>query len=109
MQIEAVIIFPNVRGIFDYRKKIHKNERVGWVVSKWELRLINNKMLWIRIQMDADYNTHTLSLDKKKVAAKRYNLPIIYIDKRRAKHIMSRQSFDDIRLNKIPFHEQDLK
>lgn len=110
MQIEAVIIFPNVRGIFDLRRKTPKKTRVGWVTSKWELTLINDKMFWERVSdYDNEYNRYTLSLDKKRIVARYYNVPTIYLNKRRAKHIMGKRPFINIRLDKIPFREQDLK
>lgn len=110
MQIEAVIIFPNIRGIFDLRRKTPKKSRVGWVTSKWKLILINDKMFWERVRdYDNSYNRYTLSLDKKRIVAKYYNLPIIYLDKGRAKYAISNdQKLDSRVLRDIPFREQDL-
>lgn len=106
MKIEAIIIFPNVGGIFHLRNKINKYYRVGWVTTKWQLTQMDNKTFWKRV---TSRSVFTLSLDKKKREAKRFNLPIIYLDKERAKYATgSKQKISNRVLKNIPYREGDL-
>lgn len=106
MKIEAIIIFPNVGGIFHLRNKINKYYRVGWVTTKWQLTQMDNKTFWKRV---TSRSVFTLSLDKKKREAKRYNLPIIYLDKERARQaINGKQAISNRAIKAIPYREGDI-
>lgn len=105
MQIKAVIVFPNVASIF-HTKSANRSEKIGWITTIWTLK--GGGLYW---EMDKLLPTpierfHTLSLDKKKLfaskLAKEFGYKIIYLDKRRANHIirMSGDNFQTITFRK---------
>jgi len=111
MNIEAVIIFPNIKSIF-HTKSRYPREKIGWATTVWTLTE-DNGLYW---RMNSRYTLgpsrkriHTLSTEKKKrfasKLAREFNCKIIYLDKRRASDSIG--AFDGS-FNNIPFMEKDL-
>lgn len=111
MQIEAIIIFPNIKNIF-HTKSRYPREKIGWATTVWTLTEDNGlywRMRRIYGLIPKQNRIHTLSTEKKKrfasKLAREFNCKIIYLDKRRASDSIG--TFDGS-FKDIPFMEKDL-